>query len=47
MSDALTSPGVEAYAALSRKIPVHLVWGSVDEFAYVFRVTAVLFYSVF
>ncbi|KAJ7634074.1 Alpha/beta hydrolase fold-1 [Mycena polygramma] len=33
MSTDLTFHGVEAYASLTRKIPVHLVWGSVDELA--------------
>ncbi|KAJ6518728.1 Alpha/beta hydrolase fold-1 [Mycena sanguinolenta] len=33
MSDAFTFRGVEAYTALTQRLPVHLVWGAVDEFA--------------
>ncbi|KAJ7334060.1 Alpha/beta hydrolase fold-1 [Mycena albidolilacea] len=33
MSDDLTFHGVEAYAAMTQRIPVYLVWGAVDEFA--------------
>ncbi|KAK7030680.1 Abhydrolase domain-containing protein mpaH [Favolaschia claudopus] len=33
MSDDLTFRGVAAYTTLTQKLPVHLIWGAVDEFA--------------
>ncbi|KAJ7149051.1 alpha/beta-hydrolase [Mycena crocata] len=33
MSEDIGLQGLDAYTALTRKIPVHIVWGSVDEFA--------------
>ncbi|KAJ7221415.1 Alpha/beta hydrolase fold-1 [Mycena pura] len=33
MSEDITVQGLEAYSSLTQKMPVHLVWGSIDELA--------------
>jgi hypothetical protein len=33
MSEDLVKQGVVAYATVTQRLPVHVVWGAVDEFA--------------